>query len=57
MLVGDRHHDVEGGAAHDVPVIFVGWGFSWPHEAEGAQAAVDDVAQLRDLLLLTDADG
>ncbi|MCC2032836.1 HAD hydrolase-like protein [Microbacterium allomyrinae] len=51
VLIGDRHHDVEGGAAQGVPVIFVRWGFSWPHEADGAQAAVDDVAQLRALLL------
>lgn len=54
VLVGDRHHDVDGGAAHGVPVIFVRWGFSWPHEADGAQAAVDDVDQLRALLLLDD---
>lgn len=51
VLVGDRHHDVEGGAEQGVPVIFVRWGFSWPHEAEGAQAVVDDVDQLRALLL------
>ncbi|MDQ1129985.1 HAD hydrolase-like protein [Microbacterium sp. SORGH_AS_0888] len=54
VLIGDRHHDVDGGTANGVPVIFVRWGFSWPHEADGAQAAVDDVAQLRALLLLTD---
>ncbi|MFT4211144.1 MAG: HAD hydrolase-like protein [Microbacterium sp.] len=54
VLVGDRHHDVEGGAANDVPVIFVRWGFSWPYEADGAQAAVDDVARLRALLLVDD---
>lgn len=57
VLVGDRHHDVEGGAVHGVPVIFVRWGFSWPHEADGAQAAVDDVDELRRLLLFEDADG
>ena len=56
VLIGDRHHDVEGGAAQGVPVIFVRWGFSWPHEADGAQAAVEDVDQLRALLLLEDAD-
>jgi len=56
VLIGDRHHDVEGGAAHGVPVIFVRWGFSWPHEADGAQAAVDTVAELRDLLLMPAAD-
>jgi phosphoglycolate phosphatase len=54
VLIGDRHHDVEGGAAHGVPVIFVRWGFSWPHESAGAQAAVDNVAQLRGLLLVED---
>ncbi|WP_460775390.1 HAD hydrolase-like protein [Microbacterium sp. GXF7504] len=54
VLVGDRHHDVEGGAVNGVPVIFVRWGFSWPHEADGAQAAVDDVDGLRALLLVDD---
>lgn len=52
VLIGDRHHDVEGGAAQGVPVIFVRWGFSWPHEADGASAAVEDAAQLRALLLI-----
>nr|WP_315269330.1 HAD hydrolase-like protein [Microbacterium lemovicicum] len=56
VLIGDRHHDVEGGAAHGVPVIFVRWGFSWPHEADGAQAAVDSVDELRRLLLIPDED-
>ncbi len=57
VLIGDRHHDVEGGTDAGVPVIFVRWGFSWPHEADGAQAAVDDVAQLRALLLVDDSAG
>ena len=39
-----------------MPVIFVTWGFSWPHEAEGAQAVVSDAAQLRRLLLVSDDD-
>lgn len=56
VLIGDRHHDVEGGAAHGVPVIFVRWGFSWPHEAEGAQAAVETPEELRALLLLPGTD-
>lgn len=55
VLVGDRHHDVDGGAAHGVPVIFVRWGFSWPHESEGAQAVVDDVHELRSLLLVPES--
>jgi phosphoglycolate phosphatase len=57
VLVGDRHHDVEGGAECGVPVIFVRWGFSWPYESDGAQAVVETVGELRDLLLITDADG
>ncbi|GAA1921325.1 HAD family hydrolase [Microbacterium aoyamense] len=52
VLVGDRHHDVEGGAVHGVPTIFVRWGFSWPHEADGAAAAVDTPEELRALLLV-----
>ncbi|MCR2801940.1 HAD hydrolase-like protein [Microbacterium sp. zg-Y818] len=55
VLIGDRHHDVDGGAVHDVPVIFVRWGFSWPHESEGATAVVDSVEELRSLLLVEDA--
>lgn len=56
VLIGDRHHDITGGAEHGVPVIFVRWGFSWPHEADGAQAAVDDAAELRDLVLIPGGD-
>jgi len=52
VLIGDRHHDVEGGAEHGVPVIFVRWGFSWPHESEGAAAVVETAAELRALLLV-----
>lgn len=54
VLVGDRHHDIDGGAEHGVPVVFVRWGFGWPHEAEGAQAAVETVDELRALLLVED---
>ncbi len=54
VLVGDRHHDVEGGAAQGVPVIFVRWGFSWPHEADGAAASVETIDELRALLLIDD---
>lgn len=54
VLIGDRHHDIDGAAVHDVPVIFVRWGFSWPHESEGAQAVVDTVDELRRLLLVAE---
>ncbi len=57
VLIGDRHHDIDGAADHDIPVVFVRWGFSWPHESEGAQATVDTVAELRALLLVAESDG
>lgn len=54
VLIGDRHHDIDGGAVHGIPVIFVRWGFSWPHEAEGAHAVVETVEELRTLLEVSD---
>jgi phosphoglycolate phosphatase len=56
VLIGDRHHDVEGAAANGIPTIFVRWGFSWPHESDGAAAAVDTMDELRALLLLSPVD-
>lgn len=51
VLVGDRHHDVEGGAEHGIPVIFATWGFGEPHEADGAIDRVSDPAALQSVLL------
>jgi phosphoglycolate phosphatase len=51
VLVGDRHHDVEGGNANGVPVIFVEWGFSDSHEGDEAAFRVASVDDLRALLL------
>ncbi|MFB4353365.1 HAD hydrolase-like protein [Microbacterium sp. LS_15] len=51
VLIGDRHHDVDGGAANDVPVIFVDWGFSDPHEGDDAAFRVSTADDLRALLL------
>lgn len=51
VLIGDRRHDVEGGAACGVPVIHVTWGFSHPHEGDGSIATARTAAELRDLLL------
>ncbi len=47
VLIGDRHHDVEGAAAHDVPTIFVTWGYGAPEESAGAVAVAHDPEQLR----------
>lgn len=51
VMVGDRHHDVEGAAAHGVPTIAVSWGYGAPDEWARAAAVVDSPAALRDLLI------
>ena len=50
VLIGDRHHDVEGAAHHGVPTIFVTWGYGAPAEAAGAVAVVDSPSELLPLL-------
>lgn len=51
VLVGDRSHDVHGGAAHEVPTIFVRWGYGSPAEEVGAVAVVTTPAELAALLI------
>lgn len=51
VMVGDRHHDVVGAAAHDVPTVFVRWGYGSPAEEVGAIAVANDAAELKHLLL------
>ncbi len=51
VLIGDRHHDIEGGAECGVPVIHVTWGFSHPNEGEGSIATATTATELRALLL------
>ena len=46
IMVGDRHHDVVGAAAHDVPTIYVTWGYGAPDETAGTVAVVDTAAEL-----------
>ena len=47
VMVGDRVHDVEGAAAHDVPTIFVSWGYGTPDEADEALLTASTAAELR----------
>lgn len=51
VMVGDRHHDVVGAAAHEVPTIFVRWGYGAPAEEVGTIGVVDSAAELQRLLL------
>ena len=46
VMVGDRHHDVDGAAAHHVPTIFVTWGYGDPAEEAGSIAIARSPAQL-----------
>ena len=50
VMVGDRHHDVEGAAAHGVPTIGVRWGYGSADELAGARAVVEDADALVDAL-------
>lgn len=46
VMVGDRHHDVEGSAEHGIPCLGVGWGYADPGELAGAVAIVPAVPDL-----------
>lgn len=53
VMVGDRLHDVEGAAQHDIATIGVSWGYAAPGELRAARAdeIVDSADQLASLLL------
>ena len=51
VLIGDRHHDVEGAAEVGIPVIFAEWGFGDPSEGDAAAFRVADASALRAILL------
>jgi phosphoglycolate phosphatase len=51
VMVGDRHHDVEGAAAHGVPTLFVRWGYGSPAEEVGTVGVANTAAELRRMLL------
>ncbi len=46
VMVGDRHHDVDGAGAHGVPTIAVGWGYASGDELHGAALVVPDLDEL-----------
>jgi phosphoglycolate phosphatase len=46
VMVGDRSHDVHGAAAHDVPTIYVTWGYGAPDETAGTVAVVSTADEL-----------
>ncbi len=50
VMVGDRHHDVVGAAAHKIPTIAVTWGYGSPSEWEGAAGVAHTTWELAALL-------
>jgi phosphoglycolate phosphatase len=50
VLVGDRIHDVDGAAAHNVDSILVEWGYGNPEEWDAAGARASTPERLRELL-------
>jgi phosphoglycolate phosphatase len=54
VMVGDRHHDVDGAAEHGVPTIGVAWGYAEPGELHGARIVVPDIAALGEALRADD---
>ncbi|GHG44552.1 5'-nucleotidase [Flavimobilis marinus] len=53
LMVGDRHHDVDGAREHGLACLGVSWGYADEGElvAAGALGVVDSPAELADLIL------
>jgi len=50
VMIGDRSYDVEGAAAHDVPTIFVEWGYGSPAEQVGTVGVAKTADELAEQL-------
>ncbi|WP_433558421.1 HAD hydrolase-like protein [Pseudonocardia xinjiangensis] len=50
VMVGDRHHDVDGAAEHGIPTVGVAWGYAEPGELEGARLVVPHIEALAEAL-------
>lgn len=54
VMIGDRHHDIDGAAAFGIPTILVGWGYALPGEGtepgHTATWRVNDVDDLRKMV-------
>jgi phosphoglycolate phosphatase len=51
LMVGDRHHDVDGAAEHGFRCLGVGWGYAGPGELDDAVGVVPTVDRLADAVL------
>ena len=50
VMVGDRIHDIEGAATHEIPSAVVHWGYGTPEEWASATYQIDTPRQLRRVL-------
>lgn len=55
VMVGDRHHDIEGAALHGVPSVLAAWGYAQAGEEAGSAAIAEDAAHLARILGLPQA--
>lgn len=53
VMIGDRHHDIEGAARFGIPTILVAWGYARPGEEADALAVVETPQELAELLGVT----
>jgi phosphoglycolate phosphatase len=51
VMVGDRHHDVEGAAENGIACLAAGWGYGAPDELKGAAGVIAEVGDLADAVL------
>lgn len=51
VMVGDRHHDVEGAAEHGIACLGAGWGYGEPGELDGAVAVIAEVTDLAESVI------
>jgi phosphoglycolate phosphatase len=52
VMVGDRHHDVDGAAEFGIPTIGVGWGYAVDRaELHGARVVGSDLDELAAVLV------
>ncbi|UCR88214.1 HAD hydrolase-like protein [Mycetocola spongiae] len=51
IMVGDRHHDIDGAAAHNIPTLLVSWGYAKPGEEAGALEVIATAEVLGERLL------
>lgn len=56
VMFGDRHHDVEGAAAHGIDCYAVEWGYGAPGEHSNAAGRLVRPEQMADIVLVRGSD-